>query len=212
MKSMKWLTVAALLAGLAVGTAQANPSFSLGAGVSYWQLLDKDVRHELDADGMWGASIYPRLWFTEYVGMEVRASGYAYQDDTSYRDSETGEKVDVDMTLTCGSLELGLLLKLPVADTPLSVYGGAGGGYYYFDVDFDVDYHRHRHSWHHDKSYSYKLDDVFGWWGMAGVKLNLTDHFALFGEGRYVGVKPESDGEKYDFSSVQYVAGLTYDF
>ena len=212
MKCMKWLAVAALLAGVAAGSAKADPTFDLGIGASYWQILDKDVRDTLDADGMWGASIYPRLWFTENVGLEVRLSGYAYQDDYTYRDFDTGHDVDVDMTVSCGSVELGLLLQFQLAETPLSVYGGAGGGYYYFDVDFDVDYHHHHHSWHHDKSYSYKLDDVFGWWGMAGLKLNLTDNLALFGEGRYVGAKPENDGDKYDFSGVQYVAGLMFEF
>lgn len=212
MKSMKWLAVAALLAGLAAGSAKADPSFSLGIGASYWQILDKDVRDALDVDGMWGASIYPRLWFTENVGLEVRLSGYAYQDDYSERDMSTGDEVDVDMTLSCGSAELGLLLQFQLAETPLSVYGGAGGGYYYFDVDVDVDYRHHRHSWHHDRSYSYKLDNVFGWWGMAGVKFNLTTNLALFGEGRYLGVKPEHDDEKYDFAGVQYVAGMMFDF
>ena len=212
MKSMKWLVVAALLAGLAAGSAKADPSFSLGIGASYWQILDKDVRDTLDADGLWGASIYPRLWFTDNVGLEVRLSGYAYQDDYKERDLETGDDVDVDVTLSCGSAELGLLLQFQLAETPLSVYGGAGGGYYYFKEDVDVDYRHHRHSWHHDKSYSYKLDNAFGWWGMAGLKLSLTDSLALFGEGRYLDVKPESDDTKYDFAGVQYVAGLMFNF
>ena len=206
MKMMKWLAVAAVLAGLTAGSAMADPSFSLGIGGSYWQILDKDVRDMGDFDGMWGASIYPRLWFSDHVGLEIRGSGYGYSDDYKQDDME------VDVSLTCASLELGLILNFPLADTPLAIYGGAGGGYYYFDEDVDVDYRHHSRSWHHDKSYHYKIDDTFGWFGMAGVRLNLTDSIALFGEGRYVGVKPESDGEKYDFSGVQYVAGLEFEF
>ena len=109
------------------------------------------------------------------------------------------------------------VLGLPTGSTPIGMYLNLVKAYREGRVSFKnvVTFNMDEYvglAPTHDQSYHYKIDDTFGWFGMAGVRLNLTDNIALFGEGRYLDVKPESDDTKYDFAGVQYVAGLMFNF
>ena len=210
MTFMKRLAVVALLAGLAAaGSAQGQAQFSMAVGGSYWQVLDKDVRDAmLDGGGLWGASLAPRLWFTPHVGVEFRGSWYMNFYDVDRPDEEW------DVSLQAFSGELGLVLNYPLGETQFSVYGGAGGGYYYLSEDVDVKEYldsRHRRSRTYTRDFDY---DAFGGWGMGGIKLQLAEGFSLFGECRYVNVKPEEKDLKarYDCTGVQYIVGFVAGF
>ena len=201
------LAIATIVGGLpALG--QNSSTFSLGMGFQYWDAKDAD---ELDKDGFGGANLIARFQPDEYLGIDLRlgASGI-WKDETYYVD---GKKYETDISFTCCPVEAGLVLTLPLNDM-CTLYGGPGVGYYYYDIDVETSRkhgHHYPRRWHDH----IKLDDDFGWYAVAGLKVKLARHFSLFGEARYTDTETrikDEDSEKFDCSGFGVQFGMMFDF
>lgn len=209
MKRMKFMAcLLALATTVGAVSALGAPGFSLGLGVQYWDAEDASV---FDEDGMWGGSIIARLRPSDYFGIDFRAGGVGIWDSKTYR--ADGIKYETDAAFWCCPLEAGLVLMLPLNDL-LTIYGGPGVGYYYYDIDIETT-SKHGHHIHSSRSSHIKLEDDFGWFAVAGVKLQLLPGLSIFGEAMYHDTETslkDDKSTKIDCSGVGFQAGCMFGF
>lgn len=202
------LIAATTFAGATTAFGGNSTTLSMGFGVQYWDTKDLDT---FDEDGLWGANIITRVMPSDIVGFEFRFGGSGVWKDKTYR--YDGKKYETDATFSCCPLEAGLVLMLPI-DQRLSLYGGAGGGYYIYDIDIKTT-SKHGHHYHTERSRHISLDNDFGWYGVAGLKVKLGSSVSLFAEARYTDTETtvkHDDERKFDCSGVGAQAGLMFDF
>lgn len=173
-----WTIAAAALLG--ASTAWAGGSFGL-----YGAWWDTD-----DLDAGYGGGAKLKIAVAGTVALEVRAS-YIPEFDAEDASFEDFAVVPV---------EAGLVVDVPLGEA-LTLYVGGGGGYYVTpefeskvaDADSlepDID-----------------LDDVFGYYGVGGVEINLSPAIALFAEAQYRVV--EVDEADIDDETVEVDLKLT---
>lgn len=186
---------------------ETTSHFSLGLGLQYWDAKDAD---QFDKDGLGGANFLTRYQPSEYLGFEVRLGASGAWDCRKYR--YNGKKYETDATFLCYPVEAGVVLMLPVNDT-ISLYGGPGVGYYHYDIDVKTS-SKHGHHYHSEWSRHIRLDDDFGWYAVAGLKIRLAAPVSLFCEGRYTDTETslkDDDSVKFDCSGFGIQAGLMVD-
>jgi hypothetical protein len=112
-----------------------------------------------------------------------------------------GSYFDEDL-VTIIPADVGLVLHLPLGDTPVGIYGMAGASWYFLDADnFDV-------------------DDKVGWYAGGGLKVALGNGIALFAEAQYRSLEysaadddiDELDENDVEFSAMTYNGGLLFEF
>ena len=149
----------AILSMLALSSAVASAGGGFGVFGSYWDMEDSD-------DASYGGGIRLQADINEIVGFDLRISGL-----TGYG----GEEAD---NAYVAPIEAGLTLGTPLGDAA-RIYVGAGAGYYVlpefetegeFDAPGEVDV---------------DFQDEFGFFGLVGIQLNLSEAVALFVEGKY---------------------------
>lgn len=202
------LLAAAALAGATTAFGGNTSTFSMGLGVQYWDTKELDT---FDEDGFWGANIIARVMPSDIVGLELRFGGSGVWKDKTYY--YNGKKYETDATFTCCPIEAGVVLMLPI-DKTFSLYGGAGVGYYIYDIDIKTS-SKHGHHYHSEWDRHISVDNDFGWYGVAGLKINLGSPVSLFAEARYTdtetNIKHEED-RKFDCRGVGVQAGVMFDF
>ena len=100
------------------------------------------------------------------VGLDLAAAWHSGLEDTV-----AGTKVDMELV----PIELGLVVGIGVADQRVTPYIGVGGGYYKLGLDDNDPF----------SDDDFTVDDVFGWYGVAGLNIAIGQNLTLFGEGRY---------------------------
>ena len=178
MKSLKLLACLLAFSAVAVSAMASRPGVSLGFGAQYWDAKDAD---KLDKDGLEGGSVILRLRPSEYLGIDIRGGAVGVWKSDHYR--VNGTKYETDATFYCVPVEAALLLMLPLDDN-FTLYAGPGAGYYYYDIDIKTT-SKHHHHYHTEWKESVKLEDDVGWFAVAGLNIQLTSCFSIFGEARY---------------------------
>lgn len=190
---MKKLLVMLIAMGIGVAAAYAEGG-ALGVFGTY---MDTE-----DLDAGFGAGLKFKFDVAEYFAIELRASYVTKFDDGS-------DELD---NLYMIPAEADLLFNLPLGDSPLTVYAGGGGGYYVLpefetDVGFgdtDID-----------------LDDTFGFYGIGGVELALSESVSLFAEAKYLFLEVDTvtvddievhGDDAIDFSGISGNAGIMFRF
>lgn len=97
--------------------------------------------------------------------LEVRVSRF-----NKFEDKDTGEENDLDII----PIDLGITLSLTPAES-LQFYMGGGGSYYMMESEVNTPAGRR----------DVDIDDEWGWYGLLGIKLELSQNLAIFGEGVY---------------------------
>lgn len=190
---MKKILVMLMAIGIGVGAAYAGG----GALGVFGTFMDTE-----DLDSGFGAGVKFKFDVAQYVAAELRASYVTKFDDGS-------DELD---NLYMIPVEADLLFNLPLGDSPLTVYAGAGGGYYVlpeFETDAgfgdtDID-----------------LDDTFGFYGIGGLEFALAESVSLFAEVKYLflevdtvtidDIEVESD-EAIEFTGLSGNAGIMFRF
>lgn len=172
---MKKLAVACVSLALGSGAAFAA---GLGLFVSQWTPDEGD-------DTIGGGA---KLEFGgDTAALEIRGSYF-----------ETDE--DAGPTVTLIPADIGLVLRLPIGDSPLSLHAMGGATWYFLDSD-DVD-----------------LDDEAGWYAGGGLQISISEDVALFAEAQYRSLEYTAEGDDpdeleendVDFSAMTYNAGLMF--
>lgn len=210
MKNTKLLACLLALATVAGATSAlaSHSVVSLGAGAQYWDAKDAD---DLDEDGMFGGGLILRVQPSDYFGIDFRAGAVGVWDSHKYR--VDGTKYERDSTLYCCPFELGLVLAFPLSDA-ISIYGGPGVGYYYYDIDIETS-SKHGHHYHSERSEHIELEDDFGWYAVAGLKIDLVPGFSIFGEARYTETETSlkhGNGSEFDASGFGAMGGFMINF
>lgn len=151
----------ALICASVVATGASYGS-GLGLFVAQW---DPD---EGDKAIGYGAKLQFDL--SDVVALELRGT---YYDDLLDDDD--------DNDLQAIPAELGIVLRLPLGESPVSLYGTAGVGWYFLDAEAAGE--------------DVEVDDEIGWYGGGGVEVELAEGFGLFAEAtwRVVEATAESD-------------------
>lgn len=165
----------AIVCGVLVGASLSYGS-GLGVFVSQWD-PDED---NLDSTTGGGA----KLTLGDTVGLEIRGS---------YFDDDFVQWLPVDA---------GLILSLPLGDSPVSLYVDGGATWYFLDSDLG------------------DIDDELGWYAGGGVEVNLADNLALFAEAQYRSLEYTAFGDDADdleendeeVKALTYSAGLALKF
>jgi hypothetical protein len=132
---------------------------------------------------------------TDHVGAEMRLSVYNELDD------------DASDNFIVIPVEMGMFGQLPLAHNRVVVYGGGGIGYYImpeyeFEDDIDAD-----------------IEDVFGFYVMAGTRFMFADSAGVFFEAKYTSVEPDeieysdrdwTDDLDQDLNGVMVNIGLAF--
>jgi opacity protein-like surface antigen len=180
-----------VLAVLAV-VGLASVSASAGGFGVFGAYMDTD-----DAGAGIGGGIKFKSDISESLAFELRGSYIANFDP------------DVDVELVYDDLvvipvEADLLLTVPLGDQ-VQIYGGGGGGYYVlpeYEVNIAVP---------GSDQPDLDWDDVFGYFGVAGIQIKLSDTLSLFGEAQYRVIeidKAEVDGVEEDVDPEVELTGL----
>jgi len=151
----------------------ANSALAAGIGAfgSYW---DSEDAGESYGYGVRLASTSDPAGF-----LEVRASRF-----NQFEDKDTGKESELDII----PIDIGITLNMSPEDS-LQFYIGGGGSYYMMETEVDTP----------TGSKDVDLDDEWGWYGLIGLNIKLSDNLMLFGEGCYrqvEGTIPEDDLEE----------------
>lgn len=139
----------------------------LGAYGSYWSTKD--------ADAGFGGGGKLQFMLGDIIGLEIRGS---YFPDLNEEESLFKYELEVIPA------EADLILAIPLGDL-LRVYGGGGAGYYFIDAKIKGQ----------GLDEKVNVDDQLGWFAVGGLQVQLTEAFALFGEGKYTGIKAKFKGD-----------------
>lgn len=189
--------------------------FSLGAHLSYWNAKDLD---EFDLDGMLGGGVIGRFRLHDYVGLELRLSGYAAGESEDIYVEGRGW-YESDLTVVAMPMEFGLVGFLPLGDT-FELYGGPGAGFYLFDGEYTVE----QGPW--ETTYDLDLDDEGGFYVLLGLRAELARNIALYAEAKYTWVETTLEAlprcsecedadevdRDIDFSGLAVNAGMIFTF
>jgi len=143
----------AIVCGVLVG---ASLSYGSGLGV-FVSHLDPDNDY-LDSATGGGA----KLTVGDTIGFELRAS--YFEIDFIQLPDYSIEAIPVDA---------GLILSLPLGDSPVSLYVDGGATWYFLDSDLG------------------DIDDEVGWYAGGGLEVTLADNLALFAEAQYRSLEPK---------------------
>jgi len=147
-----------------------NMAFGAGIGAfgSYWSTED--------ADSGYGYGV--RLASTSDPAgyLEVRASRF---DDLSDDDSS------MDMKLTVTPIDVGITLRGGPEDA-IEFYIGGGGSYYIIDSEIETA----------GGTKDIDIDDEWGWYGLVGFELDLSENLTLFAEGIYRNIEGSVPGDE----------------
>lgn len=147
----------------------------LATGASYGSGLGLFVNQWDPDDGDKAIGYGAKLQFdlSDAVALELRGT---YYDDLLDDDD--------DAELQAIPAELGIVLTLPLGDSPISLYGTAGVGWYFLDGkvgDVDVE-----------------IDDEIGWYGGGGAELELAEGFSIFAEATWRVVEATAEADDTD--------------
>lgn len=138
------------------------PSLVLAGGIGgFVSYMDTS-----DLEDSTGAGVKLQLDLTETIALDLSGAWHS-----GLENSIAGRAVEMELI----PIELGLVASVAVADNKLLPYIGAGGGYYQLGIDdndpFSTD--------------DIQVDDVFGWFGVLGLRVDVFSPFSLFAEARY---------------------------
>lgn len=156
--------------------------FCMGAGLSYGSGLGAfvsrwDPDEGEDSDGVGGKL---SLDLGEAVGIELRGT---YFDEDA---------------LTVIPADAGLVLKIPLAEDAITLFGSGGATWYFLDSDAG------------------DVDDEVGWYAGGGLEIRITDGLSIFAEAHYRSLEytaTDDDPEELedldvDVTAMTYSAGL----
>lgn len=146
----RWMAV---LCVVMVGTA-ASYGTDLGVFASRW---DPDEGEK--SDGVGGKLVFD---LADSLGLEFR-----------------GTYFDEDV-LTVIPADAGLVLRIPLAESAVSLFGSGGGTWYFLDTD------------------AVDIDDEVGWYAGGGIEIRIADGAALFAEAHYRSVEYTATGDDPD--------------
>ena len=187
----------AVLAILALSSMAAMAGGGFGIYGSYQDMKDFD-----DA-GLGGGLKLQADLAEQVLGFELRIGGL-----TGYGGDDPAEE---DSWM--GSIEADLTLGMPLGDS-VRIYIGAGGGYYVFP-----EYESHVSIAGSDEP-DVDPEDVFGFFGVAGIEIMLSPSFGIFAEAKYLVAEIEEadvddvtvDIDEGDFGGFGVNAGLLFRF
>lgn len=174
---MKKLTVAIMAAALCSSLAYGS---GFGLFVSQWSPKDGE-------DTIGGGA---KLEFGgEPLALELRGS-YFEADVTGHDDD----------SITLIPADIGLVVSVPLGDSPVSLHAMGGASWYFLDSD------------------AADLDDEAGWYAGGGLRVEVSDGLALFAEAQYRSLEytaSEDDPDNLakndvDFSALTYNGGLMF--
>ena len=143
---------------------------AIGAFGSYW---DTEDAGESYGYGLRLASTSDPAGF-----LELRLSRF-----DNFEDDENGNYSSLEVI----PIDLGMTLNMTPADS-LQFYIGGGGSYYMMESEVDTP------SGKRDPD----IDDEWGWYGLAGIKLELSPSLHLFAEGVYRRVEGSFPADKLE--------------
>ena len=204
------IALAALVAAgcLAAVAAWGQEERGIGIGVSgfYWHGEDLD---DFDLDGFAGIRFTGEGKLCDYLAIQGRIGVGAASADDWGRDMN-GRRYDWDYTYTIVPLELGLMLRLPLGDSGLLLYGGPGVGCYVSWHEYEY-WEGHHHSEYDDSD----VEADFGLWAAAGLRIPLGNGVGIDLQGEYHWLEADVDwddieGEKdINLDGWGFSAGLT---
>jgi Outer membrane protein beta-barrel domain len=181
----------------------------------YWESKEQDFTGSIDdfEDFSFGASFL--LPLHRHLSLDFSGSVFEGDSTNAYRDFEDnfGDSIRHDTTLGIASATLGLMVHFTGPDTVVQPYVGVGGGAYFWylteegdfiDRDLDIFFAE------------LESDGVaFGWYGLAGLEVPISPHFALFGEGRWTQADDELEGDfesfgDLDLSNLEFAVGFSW--
>lgn len=174
---MKKLAAAIMALALCSGFAYGS---GLGFFVSQWSPKDGD-------DTIGGGA---KLEFGgDPLALEIRGS---------YFETDVTGTADADESITLIPADLGLLVSVPVGNSPITLHAMGGATWYFLDSD------------------TVELDDEAGWYAGGGLRIAFNDSLALFAEAQYRSLEytaaeddvNELEENDVDFSAMTYNGGL----
>lgn len=158
------------------------------------------------------------LPLNQHISVIFSGSYYEGTSTNSYRNflDNSNQRIRHDTTLDIGSATVGLVFNLLPPGAPVQPYVGVGGGAYPWRLEERGDFidftdatlpiFRSRLS---------SSGTAFGYYGLAGLKVPITRHVAIFGEGRWTRVKADlkDDFEGFgdlDLGGREITAGLSW--
>jgi hypothetical protein len=184
---MAALAAGCLMAGVAWGQQynQQNGS-GIGIGLSgfYWHGEDLD---DFDLDGFAGIRFMGEGKLGDYLAIQGRIGVAGASADDWGRDMN-GRRYEWDYTYTIVPLEVGLMVRLPLGDSGLALYGGPGVGCYVSWHEYE--YWEGRHHSEYDDS---DVEADFGVWAAAGLRIPLGNGVGIDVQGEYHWLEAEVD-------------------
>lgn len=188
---------------------QENRGIGLGVSGFYWHGEDLE---DFDLDGFAGIRFTGEGKIGDYLAIQGRIGvGGASKDEDGRTDN--GKRYDWDYTYTILPLEAGLMLRLPLGDTGMVLYGGPGVGCY-------VSWHEYEY-WeghHHSERDDSDVEADFGVWAAAGLRIPLGQRISIDVQGEYHWLEADvdwdgiADNVEIDLDGWGVSAGLMVEF
>ena len=156
--------------GLLVLLAAPAAAGGLGIHGTWW---DAD-----EASDEFGAGLLFDFNVVSKVDFEVRASWYSDYDLVLFEGTSDAQLV----TFSAAPLDFGFSYNF--VKNKFTPYLGIGGTFYYFDTDKD--------------QYG-RLDDEWGWYGLAGIDFPIGPNWKIYGEVMYRSVDARLKGDDLGF-------------
>lgn len=169
---------------LATGWTGVAAAGGLGFYGAYWS--------PHDGDSGYGLGAHLQMDISSTLALEARGS--FFEDLTA--DLRNGTRI-TEYNLEATPLELGVIIKINVADAALRPYIGGGLGYYVLDIQTELS---------NGGSVEVDIDDQLGWYVVGGLSIKLSGNIAFLIEAQYRSLEATAQDDDLDevFTEVDY--------